>query len=303
MPNYAYYRKQFMPLSDAKMSVMTNFMHYGTGVFEGIRGSWNKDDQQVYLFRLKEHYERLLNGCKALKLNIPYTVADMIKITVELVSRSGLKESQYVRPLAYKSTEAIGVRLHNLENDFLMFNLPWTRYLEADKCRVGVSSWRRPGNNFAMPSAKITGQYYNSAFSKTEAIENGFDEAIVLNEWGRVAEGSGENVFLVINGKLVTPAPSESILIGVTRNSVIELAKKELGIETIERQIERQELYTADEAFFTGTAANVAPIAEIDHRLVGSGEIGPVTQKLSEIYIDVIHGRNPKYKSWCTPVY
>jgi branched-chain amino acid aminotransferase len=166
-----------------------------------------------------------------------------------------------------------------------------------------VSSWRRPGNNFAMPSAKITGQYYNSAFSKTEAIENGFDEAIVLNEWGRVAEGSGENVFLVMNGKLVTPAPSESILIGVTRNSVIELAKKEMGIETIERQIERQELYTADEAFFTGTAANVAPITEIDHRLVGSGEIGPVTQKLSETYIDVIHGRNPKYKSWCTPVY
>ncbi len=226
----------------------------------------------------------------------------MIKITVELVKRSGLKESQYVRPLAYKSTEAIGVRLHNLENDFLMFNLPWTRYLETDKCRVAVSSWRRPGNNFAIPSAKITGQYYNSAFTKTEAVENGFDEAIVLNEWGRVAEGSGENLFLVENGKLITPSANESILIGITRNSVIEIAKNELGIETIERQVERAELYTADEAFYTGTAANVAPIAEIDHRPVGNGDIGPITQKLSEIYLNVIHGRVPRYKDWCTPV-
>lgn len=292
-----------MPLSEAKMGVMTNFMHYGTGVFEGIRGSWNEKQQQVYIFRLKEHYERMLDGCKALKINLPYTLEDLMKLTVELVARSGLKESLYIRPLAYKSTEAIGVRLHNLEADFLMFNLPWTRYIEADKCRVAVSSWRRPGSNFALPSAKLTGQYYNSAFCKTEAIENGFDEAIVLNEWGRVAEGSGENIFLVINGKLVTPAPSESILIGITRNSVIEIAKNELGIETIERPVDRSELYTAQEAFYTGTAANVAPIAEIDHRLVGNGEIGPITQKLSEIYLDIIHGKHPKYMHWCTPVY
>jgi branched-chain amino acid aminotransferase len=303
MPNYAYYKNQFMPLSEAKMGVMTNFMHYGTGVFEGIRGSWNEKQQQVYIFRLKEHYERMLDGCKALKINLPYTLEDLMKLTVELVARSGLKESLYIRPLAYKSTEAIGVRLHNLEADFLMFNLPWTRYIEADKCRVAVSSWRRPGSNFALPSAKLTGQYYNSAFCKTEAIENGFDEAIVLNEWGRVAEGSGENIFLVINGKLVTPAPSESILIGITRNSVIEIAKNELGIETIERPVDRSELYTAQEAFYTGTAANVAPIAEIDHRLVGNGEIGPITQKLSEIYLDIIHGKHPKYMHWCTPVY
>jgi len=303
MPNYAFYNQKFMPLTEAKMGVMTNFMHYGTGVFEGIRGSWNKEKQQVYLFRLKEHYERLLDGCKALKIDLPYSVNDLIKLTVELVQKSGLKESQYVRPLAYKSTEAIGVRLHNLKSDFLMFNLPWTRYLETDKCKVGVSSWRRPGNNFAIPQAKITGQYVNSAFSKTEAIENGFDEAIVLNESGRVAEGSGENLFMVIKGKLVTPSASESILIGITRNSVIEIAKNEMKLEVIERPVERGELYTCDEAFYTGTAANVAPIAEIDHRLVGKGEIGPITQKLSDIYLDIIHGKNPKYMPWCTPVY
>ncbi len=303
MPNYAYYRKQFMPLTEAKMSVMTNFMHYGTGVFEGIRGSWNPEKQQVYLFRLKEHYDRLLNGCKALKIKLPYSNEELVKLTIELVARSGYKESQYVRPLAYKSTEAIGVRLHNLEADFLMFNLPWTKYIEAEKCRVAVSSWRRPGGNFAVPHAKITGQYFNSAFTKTEAIENGFDEAIVLNEWGRVAEGSGENIFFVIDGKLVTPSASESILIGITRNSVIDLAKNEMGIDVIERPIERGEMYIAQEAFYTGTAANVAPIAEIDHRPVGNGEIGPITRKLSEIYLDVIHGRNPKYMQWCTPVY
>jgi branched-chain amino acid aminotransferase len=303
MPNYAYFHKQFVPLSEAKLNAMTNFMHYGTAVFEGIRGSWNPEQQQVYLFRLKEHYERLLNGCKVLKIILPYSVDDLIKLTVELVARSGLKESLYVRPLAYKSTEAIGVRLHKLESDFLMFDLPWGQYLEAEKCSVGVSSWRRPGSNFAIPQAKIAGQYVNSAFAKTEAIENGFEEAIVLNEWGRVAEGSGENIFLVIDGKLVTPVPTENILIGITRNSIIELAKKELGLEVIERPIERGELYIAQEAFFTGTAANVAPIGEIDHRTVGNGEIGPVTRKLQEIYMGVIHGKNPRYMSWCTPVY
>jgi branched-chain amino acid aminotransferase len=303
MPNYAFYDQKFMPLSEAKMSVMTNFMHYGTGVFEGIRGSWNTEKQQVYIFRLKEHYDRLLNGCKALKIDLPYSVEDLVKLTVELVQKSGLKESQYIRPLAYKSTEAIGVRLHNLKNDFLMFNLPWTRYLETDKCRVGVSSWRRPGNNFAIPGAKVTGQYVNSAFTKTEAVECGYDEAIVLNEWGRVAEGSGENLFLVIDGKLVTPSASESILIGITRNSIIDIAKNELGIEVIERPVERGELYTCQEAFFTGTAANVAAIAEIDHRLVAKGEIGPITQRLSDIYTDIILGKNSRYMKWCTPVY
>jgi branched-chain amino acid aminotransferase len=303
MPNYAYYNHQFMPLTEAKMSVMTNFMHYGTGVFEGIRGSWNKEKQQVYIFRLQEHYERLMEGCKALKIDLTYSVEEMCRLTVELVRKSGLKESQYIRPLAYKSTEAIGVRLHNLKNDFLIFNLPWTRYLETDKCRVAVSSWRRPGNNFSIPHAKVTGQYVNSAFTKTEAIESGYDEAIVLNEWGRVAEGSGENIFLVIDGKLVTPSASESILIGITRNSIIELAQQELGLEVIERPVERGELYTCAEAFYTGTAANVAPIAEIDHRKVGDGEIGPVTQKLSDLYTDVILGNNPKYMHWNTPVY
>jgi branched-chain amino acid aminotransferase len=303
MPQYAYFQKKFMPLADARLNIMTNFMHYGTAVFEGIRGNWNEEKKQVYLFRLKEHYERLLNGCKVLKMQIPYSVDELSRLTVELVARSGLKENVYIRPVVYKSSEVMGVRLHNLEADFFAFVMPWGRYLDTDKCRVGVSSWRRPGGNFSATQAKITGQYYNSAFAKTEAHENGYDEAILLNEQGRVAEGSGENIFLIMDGKLVTPSIYESILIGITRNSVIELAKNELNIETIERPIERMELYIAQEAFYTGTAAHVSPIAEIDHRLVGDGEIGPITHKLQDLYHASIEGRNPRYLKWCTPVY
>ena len=303
MPQFAYYQKKFMPLSEARLNLMTNFMHYGTGVFEGIRGNWNEERKQIYLFRLKEHYERLFAGCRMLKIDLPYTTDELCKITVELVKQRDLKENIYIRPVAYKSSETMGVRLHNLESDFFAFVMPWGRYLDTDKCRVGVSSWRRPGGNFASPQSKICGGYVNSAFAKTEAHDNGYDEAILLNEYGRVSEGSGENIFLVINGKLVTPSIYENILVGITRNTIIELAKDELGIETEERPIERTELYTAQEAFFTGTAAHVAPIAEIDHRLVGDGEIGPISKKLQALYYDVIEGRNPKYMQWCTPVY
>lgn len=303
MLQYAYFQKQFMPLTEAKLGLMTNFMHYGTAVFEGIRGNWNEDRQQIYLFRLKEHYERLLNGCKVLKISLPYTVEELCRLTVEMVKRSELKENVYIRPLAYKSSEAMGVRLHSLDADFFAFVMPWGRYLDTDKCRVGVSSWRRPGSNFAVPQAKVTGQYYNSAFAKTEAHENGYDEAILLNEYGRVAEGSGENIFMVIDGQLVTPSIYESILTGITRNTVLELASKELDIRTVERPVERSEMYTAQEAFFTGTAAHLAPIVEIDHRLIGDGEIGPVTRRLQTLYHAVIEGKTPRYFNWCTPVY
>jgi branched-chain amino acid aminotransferase len=303
MPQYAFFQKQFMPLSEAKLSVMTNFMHYGTGVFEGIRGNWNEDKKQIFIFRLKEHYARLLNGCKLLKIEIPYSLEELCRLSVDLTARSGYKENVYIRPVAYKSSEAMGVRLHNLDADFFAFVMPWGRYLDTDRCRVGVSSWRRPGGNFAAPQAKLTGGYVNGALAKTEAHDNGFDEAIVLNEWGRVSEGSGENIFLLIDGKLVTPGIYENILPGITRATVMELAKNELGIDVIERPIDRTELYMAQEAFFTGTAAHVAPIAEIDHRPVGDGGIGPLTAKLQAIYYGVIEGKNPQYMKWCTPVY
>ena len=300
MTSYAFFQKKFVPLSEAKIGIMTHCLHYGTGIFEGIRGNWNSQKKQTYLFRLKEHYERMHNGCRVLRINLPYTVDELCQITVELVEKCGFQEDIYVRPVSYKSSEALGVRLHNLEDDFFVFAFPWGPYLDIDKASCGVSSWRRPGET---PQAKITGLYTSNALAKTEAIENGFHEAIMLTPDGYVSEGSGENIFLVIEGKLVTPAGYEHILIGITRNTVIELARNELGIETIERRVDRSELYNAEECFLTGTAANITPVAEIDRRKIGNGEIGEITAKLQQIYADVIRGNNPKYLDWCTPAY
>jgi len=300
MPSYAFFQKKFVPLSEAKIGIMTNSFHYGTAVFEGVRGNWNSQQKQIYLFRLKEHYQRLHNGCKVLRINLPYSTDELCQITVELVQKCGFQEDIYIRPLAYKSTEAVGVRLHNLEDDFLAFVIPWGPYLDMDKAKCGVSSWRCPKE---VPRAKLAGLYLNNALAKTEAIENGFDEAIMLNQDGYVSEGSGENIFLVIDGKLVTPASYNNILIGITRDTVIKLVKNELGIETIERPIDRSELYTAEECFLTGTAAHITPVAEIDRRMVGNGEIGEITGKLQKLYSEVIRGNNSKHLDWCTPIY
>jgi len=300
MPLHAFFHKQFVPLSEAKIEVMTHALHYGTAIFEGIRGNWNSEHQQIYLFRSKEHYERMQNGCQVLRLNLPYTTDELCQITIDLVARCGFQENIYIRPLAYKSSQALGVRLHDLETDFLVFAMPWGRYLDVDKARCSVSSWRRPDET---PRAKISGLYINNALAKTEANENGFDEAIILTSDGYVSEGSGENIFLVIDNKLVTPASYDNFLMGVTRDTVIKLAQNELGIETIERHIGRSELYTAEECFLTGTAAHITPVAEIDRRKIGNGEIGEITSRLQEIYSEVIRGNNPKYLEWCTPVY
>ncbi len=303
MTSYAYFRKQFIPLSEAKIGIMTHCLHYGTAIFEGIRGNWNSQQKQIYIFRLREHYERLYNGCRVLKIGLPYTIDELCRITVEMVERCGFQEDIYIRPLAYKSSESLGVRLHDLDSDFLVFAIPWGPYLDVDKARCAVSSWRRPDDNVNPPQVKSTGIYINNALAKTEVVENGFDEAIMLTPDGHVSEGTGENIFLVIDNKLVTPAIYNNILIGITRDTVIKLAQNELGIETIERPVDRSELYLAQECFFTGTAAHITPIAEIDHRQIGNGEIGEITGKLQQLYAEVIRGNNPKYLDWCTPAY
>ena len=303
MTSYAYFHKQFVPLSEAKIGIMTHCLHYGTAVFEGIRGNWNSQQQQIYLFRPKQHYQRMHNGCRVIKIDLPYSVDELIQITIEMLQKSGFKEDVYVRPVAYKSAEALGVRLHDVADDFFVFAIPWGRYLDVDKAKCGVSSWRRPDDNVIPPQAKITGLYANNALAKSDAIEHGFDEAIMLDQAGHISEGTGENIFLVINGRLVTPAIYNNTLMGITRNTAIKLAQNELGIETIERNITRYELYTADECFLTGTAAHITPVAEIDHRKIGNGEIGQITKKLQKIYSDVIRGNNPKYLDWCTAVY
>jgi branched-chain amino acid aminotransferase len=303
MPSYAYFQKKIVPLAEAKINVMTHALHYGTAIFEGIRGNWNNRTEQIFIFRLKEHYERLTNGCKLLKISLPHSVDELCRITLDVVEKCGFKEDIYIRPLAYKSSEALGVRLHDLEDDFTVFAIPWGRYLDMDSCRCSVSSWRRPDDNVIPPQVKMTGIYINSALTKTEAMQNGFDEGIMLSPDGHVSEGSGENIFLVEDGRLITPAIYNNILMGITRDTVITLAKNELGLETVERSIVRNELYTADECFLTGTAAHITPVSEIDNRKIGNGSIGPVTSRLQELYFDIIKGNNAKYLDWCTPVY
>jgi branched-chain amino acid aminotransferase len=283
--------------------VMTNALHYGTAIFEGIRGNWNPQKKQIYIFRLKEHFERLHNGCRIIKTELAYSIEELCQITVKLVAMCRFEEDVYIRPLAYKSSQSLGVRLHNLESDFLALVIPWGPYLDVETAKCGISSWRRPDYNVIPPSAKLTGLYVNNALAKTEAIEKDFDEAIMLTPDGHISEGSGENLFLVTDGKLVTPASDNHILLGITRDTVIKLAKDELGIETVERPIKLDELFSAEECFLTGTAAHVTAVGEIDHRQIADGKVGKITGKLQKLYFEIIRGNNPKYLDWCTPVY
>jgi len=304
MPQVAFFEKKFVPLSEAKVGIMTHALNYGTGCFEGIRGNWNGKEGQIYLFRLREHYERLHKSCRILKINLAFDIDKLCQITVDLVKKNGYREDIYVRPLAYKSSQMVGVRLHNLDDDFFIFVTPFGPYLDAEKgAKCGVSSWRRVDDTMIPPRGKVTGIYVNSALVKTEAHENGYDEGIMLSQDGHVSEGSGENIFIIVDGKLVTPASCDNILKGITRDTVIKLAKNELGIDTLERSIDRSELYVADECFMTGTAANVTPVVEVDRRPVGAGKVGPITRRLLNLYSDVIRGRNRTYKDWCTPAY
>lgn len=295
---------EFVAAERGVISVRTHAFAYGTGCFEGIRGYWSKEDQQIYLFRLREHYERLLRSCKILRMDLPYTIDQLIDISTELIRHNGQQEDVYLRPVAYKADEIIGVRLHNLVDHFILTSEPMGNYVEIGGLRCGVSSWRRIDDNAIPARAKICGSYVNAAFAKTEALQNGFDEAIMLTHDGHVAEGSAENIFLLINGELVTPAPTENILLGITRDTVINLAQRELGLVIRERQIDRTELYIADEILLCGTGAQIAPVVEVDHSPVGTGKIGPIGQKLQDLYFDIVRGKHPEYsQQWCTPVY
>jgi branched-chain amino acid aminotransferase len=301
---YAFFDGKFIAIEEAKVSIMTHALNYGTGCFEGIRAYWNEDEQQLYAFRMPEHYIRLHNSCRILLIELPYSVDELNNITIELLRREGFQQDTYIRPLAYKSQEGIGVRLKGIADSFAMFALPFGRYIEREEgAKVCVSSWRRIYDTSLPARAKCTGAYINSAFCKSEAEMNGFDEAIVLTRGGSVSEGSAENLFLVRNGVLVTPSVTSDILEGITRATLIELAREELQIEVEERTVDRTELYVCDEAFFCGTGVQIAAIASIDNRPVGEGRIGAITKALRDMYFDIVRGKVPKYKGWCTPIY
>lgn len=304
MPKYAFFKGQIVPIEEAKVSIMTHGLNYGTGCFEGIRAYWNAEEEQLYLFRTKEHYERFHRSCRILRIDMPYTVEELNMFTVQLLHREGYRRDVYIRPLAFKADELIGVRLHNLTDEFAMFAVPFGRYIEKEEgAHVCISSWRRVDDNAAPARAKITGGYINSAFAKTDAVLSGYDEGLVLTQTGHISEGSAENFFMVRNGHLITPPVTSNILEGVTRDTIIELAEEELGLRTIQRSIDRSEIYICEEAFLCGTGVQIAAITQVEHRPIGTGVIGPVVTRLRELYFDVVKGKNPRYRHWCTPVY
>jgi branched-chain amino acid aminotransferase len=298
----AFFRGDYVPLSEARVNVMTHALHYGTAVFEGIRGNWNEEQGVVNIFRLREHYERLLRGCRLLMLNIPYSLEELCNLTVELVERNGYRQDIYIRPLAYKSAELVAnLKLQELESDFTLITVPFGNYLGSDTLRCCTSSWRRVDDPMIPARLKISGIYVNSILAKTEATLAGFDEAIILNHDGHVCEGSGENLFMVVNGRLYTSTLEDNALPGITRDTVIQLVRSELGLEVVERTIDRSELYLADEVFLTGTAAHLTPVVELDNRPIADGRSGPISSKLQKLYFDIVVGRNLKYQHWCTP--
>jgi branched-chain amino acid aminotransferase len=295
---------EFLPAEQGVVSVRAHGFAYGTGCFEGIRGYWNEQDQQVYLFRLREHYERLQRSCKILQISLPYTVDELIEITRELVRRNGQQQDVYVRPVAYKSDITLGVRLHDITDSFLITSEPVGNYVDISGLHCGVSSWRRVDDNAIPARAKICGAYVNSAFAKSEALQNGFDEAIMLTNEGKVSEGSAANIFLLINGEFITPAATENILLGVTRDTIIQLARREFNRITRERKVDRTELYVADEILLCGTGVQIAPVVSVDHRPIGTGEVGPIAKQLQDLYFDIVRGKRLEYREeWCTPVY
>jgi branched-chain amino acid aminotransferase len=298
----AYFGGRQVPLVDARISVLTHAFLYGTAIFEGIRGYLSPGGEGVLLFRLREHYQRFERSCRILNIRLAQDVDALCRLTIDLVRANRFREDIYVRPIAYKSAERIGVHLSD-ESDLIIATVPFGKYLDDDRpLALAVSSWRRTEDNAIPSRAKVNGSYVNLALAASEVRSVGFDEAILLNEDGHVSEAAGMNIFLVRDGRLVTPSVSANLLEGVTRSSLATLARNEAGLEVEERQVDRTELYVADEAFLVGTAAQVAPVGSVDKRPLGDGKMGPITARLRELYAQAVRGRLPAYHNWVTRV-
>jgi branched-chain amino acid aminotransferase len=299
LPNYAYFQGKIVPYSEAKIGVATHAFNYGTGVFAGMRGYWNDDKKKVFIFRPHEHFERFLNSCKLMRIDIGQTPESLTQILIDLLHKDNFQEDIYIRPVAYKADESIGVKLHGLKDDFTMFAIPFGLYIKNDtSAHFTVSSWRRVDDNMIPARGKVTGAYANSSLIKSDAVLSGFDDALVLNQDGHISEGSAMNFFMVRNGQLITPPATDNILEGITRRTVMELAEKELKIPVIERQVDRTEIYICDEIIMTGTAVQLTAVTKVDHRPVGTGEMGPVAKKLREVFAEVVRGNHPDYLHW-----
>ncbi|MHB1347903.1 MAG: branched-chain amino acid transaminase [Candidatus Humimicrobiaceae bacterium] len=303
-PKFAFFGGKIVPISEAKVDIRTNALQYGTAVFEGIRCYWKESEKKNYVFRIRSHYERLMDSCKIMMINVKYSVEELCNITLDLLKKEGYEEDSYIRPFAYNSGLNIGPKLIHNDQDLFIYTIPLGEYLNLSKpISVCVSSWTRIPDNCIPPRAKISGSYVNAALQKTEALLGGYEEAITLSSDGQhVSEGSAMNLFMVKNKKISTPPVYNDILEGVTRNTLIELTRNELGIDVFERQIDRTELYTADELYFCGTGAQVSPIGNVDGRIIGNGEIGEITKKMQEIYFKAVKNEIKKYSQWCMEV-
>ena len=301
---FYYMDGKYVPSNEAMIPVRTHAFLYGTSVFEGIRGYYNEQENQIYAFRMKEHFQRLLNSCKIMHMDPKHTLEEYIQITKDLLKKNNYHEDCYIRPEVYKSAQKIGPTLIDNTDSVLIFTIKLGNYFGGEKMlKVCVSNWNRLEDNTIPPRAKVSGAYANTALMITDAKLAGFDECISLSASGHVAEGSAMNFFIVEGDTLVTTQTTSNILVGVTRNTIIEIAQKELGLKVCEREIDRTELYTADEAFFCGTGSQIAPIGSIDNRTIGSGQTGEKTAAIANLYYDIVRGKVEKYKKWCTPIY
>jgi branched-chain amino acid aminotransferase len=268
-----------------------------------MRGYWNDEKKKLFVFRPLDHYRRFLNSCRMMCMDMDHTPESLTDLTLELLRQDAYQQNIYIRPLAYKADEVIGVRLHNLRDELTIFALPFEQYVKNDTAaHVTISSWRRIDDNTIPARGKVSGAYASSALIKTDAARAGFDEALALTLDGHLTEGSAMNIFMLREGVLITPPVTDNILEGITRRSVMELARNELGISVVERPIDRSEIYICDEFFLTGTAAQITVVTKVDHRPIGKGVMGPVAGALRTIYDEILHGNNSKYAHWVMEV-
>ncbi len=299
LPKHAFFQGRIVPYSEAKVGVATHALNYGTAVFGGLRGYWNEEKKKLFVFRPMDHYRRFLLSCRLLCMTVEHTPESLTQLTLELLRKDNYQQDIYIRPLAYKADEVVGVRLHDLKDELTSFALPFGLYVKNDtRAHVTVSSWRRIDDNMIPARGKISGAYANSALIKTDAARAGFDEALVLTQDGHLSEGSAMNLFIVRDNVLITPSVTENILEGITRRTVIELARNELKLTVVERPIDRTEIYICDELILTGTAAQVTVATRVDHRPIGNGVMGPVGEGLRKLFEGVVRGNNPKYAHW-----
>jgi branched-chain amino acid aminotransferase len=300
----AYFEGKFVPIEEANLNVMTHAFNYGSAVFEGIRGNWNPAHEELYLFKVREHIDRLVQSARILRMNGTYDADEISNLVVELARRCDYKEDMYIRPMVYKSGLDIGPAIHSVEDKLLIYSRPLGDYLDPNAgATVMTSSWRRVDDTSIPARAKVSGLYVNNGLATSEAKQNGMTEAIMLNQDGHVSEGAGENLVMIRKGVLISPPESDNILEGITLDTALFLASEKLNLPVQRRTIDRSELYIADELFMTGTAAHVTPVTEVDRVPVGNGQPGVISRKLQKLFFDAITGELPEYKNWLIPVY